>query len=52
MAIYLRMHVSLYTWGKNKGPWWDTTQLLAQMEIAIDIFEEKHLGYIGAFVFD
>ena len=38
--------------GSNGDPWWDTKQLLAQLSTTIDIFEKKHPGCIGVFVFD
>jgi len=36
----------------NRDPWWDTKQLLVQLKDAIDIFELKHPGCVGVFVFD
>jgi len=43
--------VTIYP-GKNKDPWWDTTQLLAQIKDTLDIFEEKHPGCVAVLVFD
>jgi hypothetical protein len=33
-------------------PWWDTKQLLAQMEDVIDVFEEAHPNKQALFIFD
>ena len=38
--------------GSGGDPWWDHTQLLAQMDKAIDIFDEAHPGCVALFVFD
>ena len=38
--------------GKNSDRWWDMSQLLEQLEKAIDIFEYIHPGAVGVFVFD
>ena len=38
--------------GANGDPWWDTKQLLVQLNDAIDIFELKHPGCVSVFVFD
>ena len=38
--------------GTGGDPWWDHTQLLVQVDKAIDIFEEAHPGYVALFVFD
>ena len=36
----------------GQTPYWDTKQLIAQVERAIDIFEEKHPNKVAVFVFD
>jgi hypothetical protein len=38
--------------GSNGDAWWDHTQLLAQVERAIEIFEKAHPGCVALFVFD
>jgi hypothetical protein len=38
--------------GSGGDPWWDHTQLLAQMDKAIDIFDEAHPGCVALFIFD
>jgi len=38
--------------GASGDPWWDHTQLLAQMDKAISIFEELHPGCATLFIFD
>ena len=38
--------------GANGNAWWDHTQLLAQVNKAITIFEEAHFDCIALFVFD
>ena len=38
--------------GSNGDPWWDTEQLLAQTNKAIDIFETAHPDCQALFVFD
>ena len=38
--------------GSGGDPWWDCEQLLKQMEDAIQIFEEAHLGKQSLFIFD
>jgi len=38
--------------GANSNTWWDHTQLLAQVDKAISIFEEAHFDCIALFVFD
>jgi hypothetical protein len=38
--------------GSNRDPWWDTKQLLAQLDTTLDIFEKKHLDCITVLVFD
>jgi len=38
--------------GSGGDPWWDCTQLLKEMEDAIQIFEAAHLGKQSLFIFD
>ena len=38
--------------GANGDAWWDHTQLLAQVDKAIAIFEEAHFDCVALFVFD
>ena len=38
--------------GANGDPWWDSAQMLQQMDSAISIFEEAFPGKQGLFVFD
>jgi len=38
--------------GSGGDPWWDHSQLLAQVDKAITIFEEAHPGCIALFVFN
>ncbi|THU76463.1 hypothetical protein K435DRAFT_704834 [Dendrothele bispora CBS 962.96] len=38
--------------GANGDPWWDTDQLLKQMETAIEVFELQFPGKQALFVFD
>lgn len=38
--------------GSKGDPWWDTEQLLAQVQLAIDIFNHAHPGKIALFIFD
>jgi hypothetical protein len=38
--------------GSDGDPWWDTKQLLAQMEDAIDIFDAAHPNKQALFIFD
>ena len=38
--------------GSGGDPWWDHTQLLAQVDKALVIFEEAHLGCVALFIFD
>ena len=38
--------------GSGGDPWWDHTQLLAQVDRAISIFEEAHPRCVGLFLFD
>ncbi|KZT68737.1 hypothetical protein DAEQUDRAFT_745617 [Daedalea quercina L-15889] len=38
--------------GTNGDPWWEHTQLLAQVDNAIDIFEEAHPNCTALFIFD
>ena len=38
--------------GASSDPWWDHTQLLAQMDKALDIFEEVHPECTALFIFD
>ncbi|EIN05877.1 hypothetical protein PUNSTDRAFT_115780 [Punctularia strigosozonata HHB-11173 SS5] len=38
--------------GSKGSAWWDHEQLLAQMDNAIDIFEEAHPGCQALFIFD
>src|SRR6266545_8337194 len=38
--------------GSGGDPWWDSAQLLTQMEGAIQIFEAAHPGKQGLFIFD
>lgn len=38
--------------GTHGDAWWDHTQLLAQVNKAISIFEEAHPGCVALFVFD
>ena len=38
--------------GANGDPWWNHTQLLTQVDDAIDIFEELHPQCTGLFFFD
>jgi hypothetical protein len=38
--------------GSLGDPWWDHTQLLAQVNNALVIFEEVHSACIGLFIFD
>ncbi|THU87050.1 hypothetical protein K435DRAFT_682354, partial [Dendrothele bispora CBS 962.96] len=38
--------------GSNGDPWWDTDQLLNQMETAIEVFELQFPGKQALFVFD
>jgi len=38
--------------GSTGDPWWDHTQLLAQVDNALAIFEEAHPECIGLFIFD
>jgi len=42
----------IYPGGPQKTPYWDTNQLLAQVDRAIDIFKEKHPNKVAVFVFD
>jgi len=38
--------------GTGGDPWWDHTQLLVQVDKALDIFKEAHPGCEGLFIFD
>ena len=38
--------------GAQGDPWWDQTQLLAQVNKVIAIFEEAHSDCVALFVFD
>ena len=38
--------------GSGGDPWWDHTQLLAQVDRALVIFEEAHPDCIALFIFD
>lgn len=38
--------------GSRGDPWWDTEQLLAQLDTAISVFEEAHAGCTALFIFD
>jgi hypothetical protein len=38
--------------GSNGDPWWDTDQLLVQVESAMEIFEAAHPDCQALFVFD
>jgi len=38
--------------GSNGDPWWDTDQLLVQVQSAIEIFKEAHPDCQALFVFD
>ena len=38
--------------GSGGDPWWDHSQLLAQVDKVITIFEEAHPGCVALFVFD
>jgi hypothetical protein len=38
--------------GSDGDPWWDTKQLLTQIEDAVDIFETAHPRKQGLFIFD
>jgi len=38
--------------GANGDAWWEHTQLLTQVDNAIVIFEEAHLGCVALFIFD
>ena len=38
--------------GAAGDPWWDTKQLLQQIDDSIIIFEEKHPNKVAVFVFD
>jgi hypothetical protein len=38
--------------GSGGDDWWDTKQLLAQLEDAISIFEEAHPNCVALFIFD
>ena len=38
--------------GTGGDPWWDHIQLLAQVDKALDIFEEAHAACEGLFIFD
>ena len=38
--------------GKNHDKWWDITQLMEQVKIAIAIFEREFPGCIGVWLFD
>jgi len=38
--------------GTGGDPWWDHTQLLVQVNKALDIFKEVHLGCEGLFIFN
>jgi hypothetical protein len=38
--------------GSDGDSWWDTKQLLAQIEDAIDIFEEAHPNKQALFIFN
>lgn len=38
--------------GSKGDPWWDTKQLLEQVDNAITIFEKAHPGCQALFVFD
>ena len=38
--------------GSGGDPWWDHTQLLAQVDRAIVIFEEAHPDCVALFIFD
>jgi len=42
----------IYPGGPQKTAYWDTQQLLEQVEEAINIFEEKHPNKVAIFVFD
>jgi hypothetical protein len=42
----------IYPGGPQKTLYWDTKQLLNQVDRAIDIFEEKHPNKTAVFVFD
>lgn len=38
--------------GSNGDPWWDTEQLIQQVERAIKIFEKAHPDCTALFIFD
>jgi hypothetical protein len=38
--------------GTSSDAWWDHTQLLAQVDDALSIFEEAHPDCTGLFIFD
>jgi len=38
--------------GSGSDPWWDHVQLLAQVDQAMEIFEEAHPDCVALFVFD
>ena len=38
--------------GTGGDPWWDHTQLLAQIDKAISIFNKAHPGCVALFIFD
>lgn len=38
--------------GSNRDPWWDTQQLLAQIQSAIQIFDKAHPECQALFIFD
>ena len=42
----------IYPGGPQKVEYWDTKQLLEQVEEAINIFEEKHPNKVAVFIFD
>ena len=45
------MHCIIYP-GANGDKWWDHDQLLAQVDRAIEIFEEVHPNCVALFLFD
>lgn len=42
----------IYPGANSKDEWWDTKQLLVQMQKAIDIFNKAHPGKQALFIFD
>ena len=42
----------IYLGGPQKTPYWDTKQLLDQVERAINIFKEKHPNKVAVFMFN